>query len=77
MSLLDVCTNFQSNFVTMTENITKHDDGIKSNAEAISTKADASLMFDVQNVSDELGIIKEHLKREEDQGINVSIYNLS
>lgn len=74
MSLLDVCTNFQSNFVSIGENINKHDEDIKQNVESIGTKADASLMFDVQAVAEELGVIKEHLKREEDQGINVCIY---
>ena len=72
MSLLDVCTQFNSKFVNIGENLDQHETKIKSNLEAIETKADASLAFDVQAVSEELGVIKELLKREEDQGINVS-----
>ncbi len=72
MSLLDVCTQFNSKFVTIGENLEQHETKITSNLEAIGTKADASLAFDVQAVSEELGVIKELLKREEDQGINVN-----
>ena len=72
MSLLDVCTGFNSKFIGMSENLTNHDQRIVSNVAAIETKADASLAFEVQAVSDELGVIRELLKREEDQGINVS-----
>lgn len=75
MSLLDVCTGFNSKFVGMNEKIVNHDERITSNVAAIETKADASLAFEVQTVSDELGIIRELLKREEDQGINVSNCN--
>lgn len=70
MSLLDVCAGFNSNFINNADMIEKHGISISNAEEAIETKADASLMFDVQRVGEELNLIKEHLKREEDQGIN-------
>ena len=71
MSLLDVCTGFNANFNENKDILSKHGTLIRENKEAIETKADASLMFEVQTVSSELEVIREHLKREEDQGINV------
>ena len=49
----------------------QHTASINAAEEAIETKADGSLVVDVQTVGEELELIKEHLKREEDQGINV------
>lgn len=72
MSLLDVCAEFNSNFINNADMLEKHGVSISAAEEAIETKADASLMFEVQGVTEEMNLIKEHLKREEDQGINVS-----
>jgi hypothetical protein len=70
MSLLDVCSGFNSNFVNNADMLEKHGVAIGAAEEAIDTKADGSLIVEVQAVGEELALIKEHLKREEDQGIN-------
>lgn len=71
LNLLDVVTGFHNNFLRNTVTLQDHDTRILHNADVVATKADASIISDIHSCTEELELIKEHLKREEDQGINV------
>jgi hypothetical protein len=46
---------------------------IDVNTEAITKKADESVLFDIDTLNNKVKIIETHLKREEEQGISVSL----
>lgn len=71
-SLLDVLKTCNGNMATADKTLTEHGARIAENAEAIATKADATVAFAVQTLDKDVLAIKTHLKKEEDQGISVS-----
>jgi hypothetical protein len=57
---------------TADKTIAEHSAKIVENTDAIVTKADATVAFAVQTLDKDVLAIKNHLKKEEDQGISVS-----
>lgn len=72
-SLLDVLKTCQQNLTSMDRTLNEHTSKITENTDAIITKADATVAFAVQTLDKDVLAIKNHLKKEEDQGISVSI----
>lgn len=69
-SLLDVLKTCQQNLTTMDRTLVEHTSKITENTDAIITKADATVAFAVQTLDKDVLAIKNHLKKEEDQGIS-------
>lgn len=72
-SLLDVLKTCQTNMATAERTLAEHTAKITENTDAIVTKADATVAFAVQTLDKDVLAIKNHLKKEEDQGISVSL----
>lgn len=71
-SLLDVLKTCQTSMSTAERTLAEHTAKITENTDAIVTKADATVAFAVQTLDKDVLAIKNHLKKEEDQGISVS-----
>ena len=71
-ALLDVLKTCHGNMISAEKALAEHGGRIAENAEAIATKADATVAFAVQTLDKDVLAIKTHLKKEEDQGISVS-----
>jgi len=69
-SLLDVLKTCQQNLTSMDRTLNEHTSKITENTDAIITKADATVAFAVQTLDKDVLAIKNHLKKEEDQGIS-------
>jgi hypothetical protein len=72
-ALLDVLKTCHGNMSTAEKTLSEHGAKIAENQEAIATKADATVAFAVQSLDKDVLAIKTHLKKEEDQGISVSL----
>jgi UTP:GlnB (protein PII) uridylyltransferase len=70
-SLLDVLKTCQTNMSSADRTLAEHTAKITENTDAIVTKADATVAFAVQTLDKDVLAIKNHLKKEEDQGISV------
>mmetsp|Transcript_10099 Transcript_10099/g.15305 ORF Transcript_10099/g.15305 Transcript_10099/m.15305 type:complete len:708 (+) Transcript_10099:173-2296(+) len=69
-ALLDVLKTCHSNMSSTEKTLADYGNRIVENHEAISTKADATVAFAVQTLDKDVLAIKNHLKKEEDQGIS-------
>jgi transcriptional regulator len=61
-----------TSITAMEKTIGEHTGKINETADALTTKADATVAFAVQTLDKDVLAIKNHLKKEEDQGISVS-----
>ena len=70
-SLFEVLKTCNSNFENINAAVTKHGQDITKNTADIETKADATLAISVETLTTNMNTVKEHLKKEEKQGVNV------
>jgi hypothetical protein len=72
ISLLDVLKQCNGSLIEIDKSIVTHTQLIEQNTNDISTKADAGICLEVENLSTRTKAIEKHLKNEEEQGVNVS-----
>ena len=72
ISLLDVLKQCNGSLIEIDKSIVDHTQLIEQNILDISTKADAGICFEVENIGTRTKAIEKHLKSEEEQGVNVS-----
>lgn len=76
ISLLEVLKRCNHNITDITATIDSQEQKISTNTANIATKADESVLFDIDNIGTRVKAIETHLKREEEQGISVSLFVL-
>ena len=72
ISLLDVLKQCNGSLTDIDKSIVNHTELINQNTYDITTKADAGICFEVENLGTRTKAIEKHLKSEEEQGVNVS-----
>lgn len=70
VNLLDVLKQCSGNFTDLDETLTTHDKNIKENASVIATKADDTVLFNVDTLEGKVEFIEAYLKKEEEQGVS-------
>jgi hypothetical protein len=70
LNLLDILKQCSGNFTDLDETLTNHDKDIKDNAAAVATKADDTVLFNVDTLESKVEFIEAYLKKEEEQGVS-------
>ena len=67
------CGHFHENFMNIDTTIAKQEKEIAANTTSIESKADATLAINIESLEQNMNVVKDHIQKEEKQGINVSI----
>ena len=71
MSLFDILKGCQQTLTGIDGTLAEQKTQLEETIEALSTKADVTVAFTVSAMEKDIAAIQEHIKKEEDQGINV------